>query len=67
MIRPARAVLTLARPTRASSILSNSALRLVADEHSVTASQVPVDMVTASGSGLDPEISPLQRRFRFNA
>jgi potassium-transporting ATPase KdpC subunit len=31
---------------------------VVEEDHGIRASQVPVDMVTASGSGLDPEISP---------
>ncbi len=46
-------------PTNKSFIDSvKQRVKAVADEDSVTASQIPVDMVTASGSGLDSEISP---------
>jgi K+-transporting ATPase ATPase C chain len=46
-------------PTNKSFIDSvKQRVKAVAEEDSVTASQIPVDMVTASGSGLDSEISP---------
>lgn len=46
-------------PTNKSFIDSvKQRTKAVAEEDGVTASQIPIDLVTASGSGLDPEISP---------
>src|SRR5271163_3418061 len=38
----------------------------VVEEDGVPASRVPVDMVTASGSGLDPEISPASAEIQID-
>ena len=38
----------------------------VVEANGVSASQVPVDMVTASGSGLDPEISPASAEIQID-